>query len=267
MYWIGFVAFFHLPRVRRFILCIFLNVLFRLHCPAIYKEEYFFLSDFQVLSLKEWQNKVNDHLWSVEKPLYSTQDCSSDVLEEHTDCAASVPAKVNRKASSVIPDSGFQSINIEHDVHTEFCSSERSSAEGSVNTEQCLDTVRHCKQEDSLCLEDKAAAVEVQSESSKDTSNNEQDSSLLQRYLDKVEQLEQSDSSSHSDMTEESRLEISNSSLKADFHFSGISNAYEDGESDILQIPNDTFQSSDESESLQKPSNIYIHVPQGDLTP
>ncbi|XP_040192553.1 centrosomal protein of 97 kDa isoform X2 [Rana temporaria] len=219
----------------------------------------------QVRSLKEWQNKVNAQIEGFgmfERPLSSFQDCSSEVLEHHSDSAATLAGKDNRKTSPDIPDSGFHSINVEHDFHQE-----KSSTEGSVSTEQSLETVRPCHQKEPNCPVDQDSAVEVHNESSKDNSNSEHDSSLLQQYLDTVEELEQADNMNHSDVTEESKPEITNSSFSSDFHVGSISDVCEDGKSDVLQINDDTFQSSDKAQSLQKQSNIFIHEPQGDLTP
>lgn len=197
-----------------------------------------------------------------ERPLSSFQDCSSEVLEHQSDSAATLAGKDNRKTSPDIPDSGFHSINVEHDFHQE-----KSSTEGSVSTEQSLETVRPYHQKEPNCPVDQDSAVEVHSESSKDNSNSEHDSSLLQQYLDTVEELEQADNMNHSDVTEESKPEITNSSFSSDFHVGSISDVCEDGKSDVLQINDDTFQSSDKAQSLQKQSNIFIHEPQGDLTP
>ncbi|XP_073471050.1 centrosomal protein of 97 kDa [Aquarana catesbeiana] len=224
----------------------------------------------QVRSLKEWQNEVNARIEGFgifEKPLSGVQDCSSEVLEHHSDSAATLAEKDNRKTSPDIPDSGFHSINVEHDFHQEKSSSEKSSTEGSVSTEHSLETVRPYHQKELNCPVDQDTAVEVHSESSKDTSNSEHDSSLLQQYLDKVEELEQADNINHSDVTEESKPEITNSSFSSDFYVSSISDVCEHGKSDILQIHDDTFQSSDKAQSLQKQSNIFIYEPQGDLTP
>ncbi|KAM5180165.1 centrosomal protein of 97 kDa [Mantella aurantiaca] len=222
----------------------------------------------QVRALKEWQNKVNAQFESVgmfDKPLSSVHDCSSEVPEQHTDSAAS--EKVNKENSNDIPDSGFHSINVEHGFHKEISSSERSSTEGSVSTEHSQETVRLYQQQEPHCPVDQDSTVEAQSESRKDASGNEQDGSLLQQYLDKVEQLEQADNTSHSSTTDESSPEIPNSSYNTDLHYNSNSNICEEGKPDILQIHDGTFQSSEEAQSLQKTSNIYIHVPQGDLTP
>ncbi|XP_018420782.1 PREDICTED: centrosomal protein of 97 kDa [Nanorana parkeri] len=217
----------------------------------------------QVRSLKEWQSKVNAQIESIstlDKSLSSVHECPSKVVEQQSDSATSVPEKVNGNLD--IPDSGFHSIKVEHGFHQEISSSERSSTEGSVST---LETVRHYHQQEPQCPVDQDTAVEVHSESSKDTSSSEQDISLLQQYLDKVELLDEEDDISHSDVTEESKPE--NSSFSSDLHVGSISHVCEDGKSDIPQIHDDAFQSSDEAPCLQKPSNIYIHVPQGDLTP
>lgn len=245
------------------------NVFFSLECPSVFRLDIFF-SHFQVRSLKEWQNEVNARIEGFgifEKPLSGVQDCSSEVLEHHSDSAATLAEKDNRKTSPDIPDSGFHSINVEHDFHQEKSSSEKSSTEGSVSTEHSLETVRPYHQKELNCPVDQDTAVEVHSESSKDTSNSEHDSSLLQQYLDKVEELEQADNINHSDVTEESKPEITNSSFSSDFYVSSISDVCEHGKSDILQIHDDTFQSSDKAQSLQKQSNIFIYEPQGDLTP
>nr|DBA33315.1 TPA: hypothetical protein GDO54_001016 [Pyxicephalus adspersus] len=222
-----------------------------------------------VRSLKEWQSKVNakiEMVSTLDKPLSTAQDCSPEVLEELTNSPATDPEKVNIKMSADIPDSGFHSINVVGCFHQEMSSSERSSSGGSVSTEKSLETVRHYYKQEPQSAEDQNTVVEVHNESSKDTSGSEQDSSLLQQYFDKVEQLEQADNTSQSDMTEESRTEITDSSVNSDFHYSSFSHVYEDDKLDIVQNHDNTFQSSD-AQSLQRPSNIYIHVPQGDATP
>ncbi|XP_068124546.1 centrosomal protein of 97 kDa isoform X2 [Hyperolius riggenbachi] len=229
----------------------------------------------QVQCLKECQSNINAQIAGISKSDTCTLGdtnvaaCSSSVLEDPMSSAISVPEKVHRKNSPDIPDSGFHSINIEHDSHQEMSSSEKGSTEGSASSEQSLETVRPYHQQAAQYPVDQEKGVGEHSESSKDTSGSEQDSSLLQQYLDKVEQLEQAeDNTSQSDITEESRPETTRSSISSDFLSSSISHVIgEDGKPDILHINNDPFQPSEEVQDLQKPFNTLTHMSQMDLTP
>ncbi|XP_063809666.1 centrosomal protein of 97 kDa isoform X2 [Pseudophryne corroboree] len=229
----------------------------------------------QVRSIQEWQNNLNVQVGaiSVSDVLTSSKSfpeipfCSPKALEEHPASDVSLPGNMNRKTSPDIPDSGFHSINIDRSSHQETSSSEKSSTEVSTTSVQSLETVRHYNQHSSDSLLDQETAANDQSKNSNENSSSEQDSSLLQQYLDNVEQLEQADdNTSQSDMTEESRPEVTSSSVNSDFLSSSTSHINcDDCAQNITDIHDNAFQSSDETQGLQKFSDTCMEVPQGDL--
>ncbi|XP_071992162.1 centrosomal protein of 97 kDa isoform X3 [Engystomops pustulosus] len=192
----------------------------------------------QVRSIQEWQSKV-----SVQK-----DNCPrSDVCPSETSAQQPSSDKgdiMDRKATPDIPDSGFHSIKTSHQ---ETSASEKSSTEGSASSEQSLETVRHYQQLLPDFIEDQGTEAQGESESSKDDSSTDHDNSLLQQYLNKVEQLEQAeDSTSVSDVTEESRPEITNSSVNSDFLSSSCSHDYEEAKKEESEHE-DICQSSGQS--------------------
>ncbi|KAM3934560.1 centrosomal protein of 97 kDa [Leptodactylus fuscus] len=197
----------------------------------------------QVRSMQEWQNKISGHIDGISRPnTHPSEEMAQQSPANET---------TSRKTTPDIPDSGFHSINIGQTSHEEMNSSEKSSSEGSASSEQSLETVKPYQQPSADFIEDQGTTVQDHSENSKDDSSIEQDSSLLQQYLDKVEQLEQAeDNTSLSDVTEESRPEIANSSVNSDLLFSSFSHDCEDGKKEGLETHEDICHSSDDAQIL-----------------
>ncbi|KAM4795211.1 LOW QUALITY PROTEIN: centrosomal protein of 97 kDa [Rhinophrynus dorsalis] len=219
----------------------------------------------QVQAIQEWQNKVNRQIdigiLTSSRSMSDIPVCSSKVFEENS-YGVFNPDKLNRKSSPDIPDSGFHSI-IGQD--TQRCS-EKSSTGGSGSSEPSLETVRHYNNQLSDNPEEPDLAPEEQSQSSKDSINSEQDSSLLQQYLQSVEQLAQADdNTSYSDRTEESRPETSNCSENSDFLSCSISHIIYDGKQEIGQTSDNCSPSSDQDHTMQNECNTCFQVPQVDL--
>ncbi|XP_075050997.1 centrosomal protein of 97 kDa isoform X2 [Mixophyes fleayi] len=229
----------------------------------------------QVRSIQEWQNEINVQVGSISKSNVLTSSksfpdipsCLSKALDQHSPSNVSIPDNINKKTSIDIPDSGFHSINIDQSSHQETSSSEKSSTEVSASSVQSLETVRSYHHQSPDSLLDQEAAANDQSKSSNDNSSSEQDSSLLQQYLYNVEQLAQvEDNTSQSDMPEENRPEIINSSVSSDFLSGSISHiTCEDDNQIILETHDNTFHVSDHSQSLQKSCDTCMELPQGDL--
>lgn len=176
----------------------------------------------------------------------------------------SAPETASRKATPDIPDSGFHSINIEQTSNPEMSGSEKISTEGSASSEQSLETVKHYEQPLPDFIADHETTAQDHCESSKDDSSIEQDCSLLQQYLENVEQLEQAeDNTSLSDVTEESRPGITNSSVNSDFLSSSFSHDCEDGKKEDTH--EDVCQSSDDAQSLLASQDLCTEVPEGGL--
>ncbi|XP_069827190.1 centrosomal protein of 97 kDa isoform X2 [Dendropsophus ebraccatus] len=215
----------------------------------------------QVQSIQKWQNKVSSEIDGVPKPDVHPSEVSA--LQSSSD--ESAPETTSRKATPDIPDSGFHSINIRQTSHQEMSSSEKSSTEGSATSEQSLETVKHYDQPLPSFIEDHETTSQDHMENSKDDSSIEQDNSLLQQYLDKVEQLEQAeDNTSVSDVTEESRPEVTNSSVSSDFLFSSFSRDCEDGKMEGAETHEDICQSSDDAQSLLASQDTCTEVPEGE---
>ncbi|XP_056412247.1 centrosomal protein of 97 kDa isoform X2 [Hyla sarda] len=215
----------------------------------------------QVRSIQEWQNKVSDQIYCFSK---------SDVLPsgvsaaQHSSSNESAPKTSSRKTTPDIPDSGFHSINIEQTSHPEMSSSEQSSTVGSGSSEQSLETVKHYEQPLPNFIEDHETTAQDHSEHSKDDSIIEQDNSLLQQYLDTVQQLEQAeDNTSLSDVTEESRPEVSNSSVYTDSLSSSFSHDCEDGKKLSVDTREEVCQSS-EAPSLLATQDTCTEEPEGE---
>ncbi|KAM4047060.1 centrosomal protein of 97 kDa [Anomaloglossus baeobatrachus] len=205
----------------------------------------------QVRCIQEWQNKVSGLIpeCDVRPPDGPGQTSSS---------AESAPEVTSRKTSPDIPDSGFHSINIEQTSHQEMSASEKSSTEGSASSEQSLETVKHCQQPLSDVIGDQESAPQVQSDSSKDDSSTDQDSSLLQQYLEKVQQLEQTEDNT-SDVTQESRPEMTNSSVNSDLLSSSFSQDCEHGKKEGHE---DVCETSDDARSLLASQDTCTEAPE-----
>ncbi|XP_072470240.1 centrosomal protein of 97 kDa isoform X2 [Notamacropus eugenii] len=156
----------------------------------------------QVRSLQDWQQTVNQHLssaWQSSAPVSSTllSSQSSPLFissQEPSSASASdwfisdVEAP-QEKVLPEFPDSGFHS-SLAEQVHLQYSfDSEKSSMGGSDISlmGNSLETVRYFKDPDT------GNASEGHNEWNKDSSNNEQDNSLLEQYLTSVRQLEDAD--------------------------------------------------------------------------
>ncbi|XP_075708914.1 centrosomal protein of 97 kDa isoform X2 [Rhinoderma darwinii] len=216
----------------------------------------------QVRSIQEWQIKVNGQRGNIPK----SDVLISEAMAQLSSSNEPVPETASRKTTPDIPDSGFHSINIEQTSHQAMSSSEKSSTEGSACSEQSLETVKHYQQPLPDCIEDQEATAQDHSESSRENSSLEQDSSLLQQYLDKVEQLELAEQNrSQSDVTEESRPEMTISSVNSDFSSGSFSHDCEDGKKEGFKIHEDPCQSSEDAQSLLASPDTCTEAPGGGL--
>ncbi|XP_074070489.1 centrosomal protein of 97 kDa isoform X2 [Macrotis lagotis] len=172
----------------------------------------------QVRSLQDWQETVNQHLtsaWQSGAPVSSTllssqssplfissQEPSSANASDWFISEAEAPQE---KVLLEFPDSGFHS-SLTDQVHLQYSfDSEKSSMGGSENSllGNSLETVRYFKGIDS------GDASKENNEWNKDSSNNEQDNSLLEQYLTSVQQLEDADErTSLEDGIEDGSLQI-----------------------------------------------------------
>ncbi|XP_073520723.1 centrosomal protein of 97 kDa isoform X2 [Phyllobates terribilis] len=211
----------------------------------------------QVRSIQEWQNKVSGQIASIPESDVRPPEGSG----KQSFSVESAPEATSRKTSPDIPDSGFHSINIEQTSHQEMSNSEKSSTEGSVSPEQSLDTVKHCQQPLSDFIGVQATKPQDHSDSSKDDSSTDQDSSLLQQYLEKVQQLEQTEDNT-SDVTEESRPEMSNSSVNFDLLSSSFSHDCENGKKEGLEAHEDVCETSDAARSLVPSPDTCTEAPE-----
>ncbi|XP_038622075.1 centrosomal protein of 97 kDa [Tachyglossus aculeatus] len=143
----------------------------------------------QVRAIQDWQLTVNQHLGAAQRPgpvasstlmpTASTREASRAWLVSDAGCHA-------ERSLPEFPDSGFHSSLTEPSPLPDPREFDRSSTEGSESSlmGQSVETVKHGEGPD-------AREVQVErGERSKDSSNSEQDSSLLQQYLTSVRQLE-----------------------------------------------------------------------------
>uniref|UniRef100_A0A8D0HR40 Centrosomal protein of 97 kDa n=1 Tax=Sphenodon punctatus TaxID=8508 RepID=A0A8D0HR40_SPHPU len=186
----------------------------------------------EVRSLRQWQLSVNTKLstiWQHGIPTSSTL-CSSKLsaesfkLNQETsdDSSAwffSATEALHEKSLPEFPDSGFHS-SVAHKIClNELQGSENSSREGSESSllGNSIETVKLCGDPISECPSDSEAVQTDHGECSKESSNSEQDSSLLQEYLKSVQQLEDADHrTSFSDGPEGSRPQTAFSSETQD---------------------------------------------------
>lgn len=180
----------------------------------------------QVRSLQAWQQTVDQRLSSwhsdvppvsstlvpPEPPLFTqSQEPSSD---QDSDWFIAPDEALQEKSLPEFPDSGFHS-SLTEQVHClqDSLDFEKSSTEGSESSlmGNSIDTVK-CGQ--------KSAGGDISKEHdewNKETSNNEQDNSLLEQYLTSVQQLEDADEMTNfADGTEDSMLPIACSPEKLD---------------------------------------------------
>ncbi|NXA36531.1 CEP97 protein, partial [Eudromia elegans] len=192
----------------------------------------------QVKSLQQWQLSVTQNLgtaWQSGVPAANTT-CPSEpfiqlsTLEQETspgvskvNPCCSIPSSDAPQEKSLLqfPDSGFQSSVTDQTRASDLCSSEKSftGAEGSVS----METVKQCGN----CVSEYPSDVEDgqgEHEESRESSNSEQDNSLLQQYLKSVQQLEEADDGINcDDGTEGSDPQIAISTENQDFSSDTVS--------------------------------------------
>ncbi|XP_065732785.1 centrosomal protein of 97 kDa isoform X1 [Phocoena phocoena] len=180
----------------------------------------------QVRSLQAWQQTVDQHLSSCrpdvppisstlvpsDPPLFTqSQEPSSD---QNSDWFIAPDEAPQEKSLPEFPDSGFHS-SLTEQVHClqDSLDFEKSSTEGSESSimGNSIDTVKNGKESDM------GDVSEEHGEWSKESSNNEQDNSLLEQYLTSVQQLDDADERTHFDeVTGDSKLHIARSPEKLD---------------------------------------------------
>lgn len=176
------------------------------------RHDFFFLynkavsAGLQVRSLQGWQQTVEQRLisWQTDAPPMSStlvspkpplfpqrQDPSSDQNLDWFIAEDEAP----EKSVSEFPDSGFHSSLTQARCLQDSLDFEKSSVESSESSMlgNSTDTVRCGKDRD---LE---ATTEEHSDCSKESSNNEQDNTLLEQYLTSVQQLDDADERTDSD--------------------------------------------------------------------
>ncbi|XP_063560056.1 centrosomal protein of 97 kDa isoform X4 [Gorilla gorilla gorilla] len=172
----------------------------------------------QVRSLQVWQQTVDQRLssWHTDVPPISstlvpskhplfTQSQESS-CDQNADWFIASDVAPQEKSLPEFPDSGFHS-SLTEQVHSlqHSLDFEKSSTEGSEGSimGNSIDTVRYGKESD---LGD---VSEEHGEWNKESSNNEQDNSLLEQYLTSVQQLEDADERTNFDIeTRDSKLHI-----------------------------------------------------------
>ncbi|KAB0393798.1 hypothetical protein E2I00_007381, partial [Balaenoptera physalus] len=180
----------------------------------------------QVRSLQAWQQTVDQHLSSCRPdvpPISSTlvpsnpplftqsQEPSSD---QNSDWFIAPDEAPQEKSLPEFPDSGFHS-SLTEQVHRlqDSLDFEKSSTEGSESSVMgnSTDTVKYGKESDVGDIS------EEHGEWSKESSNNEQDNSLLEQYLTSVQQLDDADERTRFDEgAGDSKLHIARSPEKLD---------------------------------------------------
>lgn len=157
--------------------------------------------------LSSWHTDVppiSSTLVSSKPPLFTqSQESSSD---QNADWFIASDVAPQDKSLPDFPDSGFHS-SLTEQVHSlqDSLDFEKSSTEGSESSimGNSIDTVRYGKESD---LGD---VSEEHGEWNKESSNNEQDNSLLEQYLTSVQQLEDADERTSFDReTRDSKLHI-----------------------------------------------------------
>ncbi|XP_060226530.1 centrosomal protein of 97 kDa isoform X2 [Meriones unguiculatus] len=159
----------------------------------------------EVRSLQGWQQTVEQRLisWQTDAPPISStlvspkpplfpqrQDPSSD---QSLDWFIAEDEAPQEKSASEFPDSGFHSSLTQARCLQDSLDFEKSSVESSESSMlgNSTDTVR--------CGKDPEATTEEHSDCSKESSNNEQDNTLLEQYLTSVQQLDDADERTDSD--------------------------------------------------------------------
>ncbi|XP_002758899.3 centrosomal protein of 97 kDa isoform X6 [Callithrix jacchus] len=173
----------------------------------------------QVRSLQVWQQTVDQHLSSCHtdvpplsstlvpsKPPLCTQSQEESSSDQNADWFTASDVAPQEKSLPDFPDSGFHS-SLAEQVHSlqDSLDFEKSSTEGSESSimGNSIDTVRYGKESDLGDVSEEHGAW------NKESSNNEQDNSLLEQYLTSVQQLEDADERTNSDEeTGDSKLHI-----------------------------------------------------------
>ncbi|NXP81045.1 CEP97 protein, partial [Ramphastos sulfuratus] len=159
----------------------------------------------QVQSLQQWQLSVTQNLGATWQPgipsasafCPSEPSIQSSTLEQETlaDVSPALLAPytdvLQEKSLLQYPDSGFHSSMADQTLAGDLYSSEKSLVEG---TESSL-SVETVKQRNNSISADSSDTEGGHGEcgESKESSNNEQDNSLIQQYLKSVQQLEEAD--------------------------------------------------------------------------
>ncbi|XP_076974636.1 centrosomal protein of 97 kDa-like isoform X2 [Tamandua tetradactyla] len=168
------------------------------HMKTFVREEAIQFLWNQVRSLQVWQQTVNQHLssWHADVPVSSSwipsklplstesQELSSD---QNSDWVIAPDEAPQEKSLPEFPDSGFHS-SLTEQVHylQDSLDFEKNSPEGSESSimRNSTDTVKCGKESDLGDVSEKHV------EWSRESAHNEQDNSLLERYLTSVQQLE-----------------------------------------------------------------------------
>ncbi|XP_009870668.1 PREDICTED: centrosomal protein of 97 kDa, partial [Apaloderma vittatum] len=159
----------------------------------------------QVKSLQQWQLSVTQNLGATGQPgipsastfCPSEPSAQSPRLEQETPPDVSsawlVPASdgLQEKSLSQFPDSGFHSSVADQTHGDDLCSSEKSLSEGTESS-LTVETVKQCGNSVSAYSSD-IEDGHGECEQSNESSGNEQDNSLIQQYLQSVQQLEEAD--------------------------------------------------------------------------
>ncbi|KAM4701441.1 centrosomal protein of 97 kDa [Discoglossus pictus] len=223
----------------------------------------------QIQTIQQWQTMVNKQMSNNSHfgGVTSTQSlpdipaCSSEVLEATSSSIIINPEILDRKSSPEFPDSGFHSILAEEKLN----SSEKEPSEGSGSSELSLETVKHSNNKISDCPTEQGVIAEEEHENSKDSSNSDQDNSLLQQYLQSLEQREEADeSTTYIEREEETRLESVNCSENSDCISSSVPQ-HDDCKQDSSHMSNGCIPTSDEACKVQKTCDGCSEVPQVDL--
>ncbi|KFV81408.1 Centrosomal protein of 97 kDa, partial [Struthio camelus australis] len=184
----------------------------------------------QVKSLRQWQLSVTQNLGTTWQPGVPSANtfCPSEpairssTLQQETSPDVSsawlIPASdaLPEKSSLQFPDSGFHSSVADQTHASDLCSSAKSFTEGDESF-LSMETVKQCGNSVSEYPSDVEDGQGKHGES-KESSNSEQDNSLLQQYLKSVQQLEEADDGTNcDDGTEGSDPQIAISAEKQDF--------------------------------------------------
>ncbi|XP_074855171.1 centrosomal protein of 97 kDa isoform X2 [Carettochelys insculpta] len=209
----------------------------------------------QVRALQQWQLSVKQNLTtcqhgvSASSPLCPSVQ-ASELNQETSPCGNStwkVSAAEDHHEKTLLefPDSGFHSSMTDHTHVNDSHDSENNCTEGSETSliGNSIETVKHYGDPVSECSSDTEDVQPGHEEWSKESSNSEKDSSLLQQYLHSVQQLEEADNrTSCSDGTKGSEQQTVALSEKQDSFSEAISiNASQDvpspAQNEINQTP------------------------------